>query len=918
MAPDHGDEVAAAAGVALHPEQSDAVSEYAAYAGPGSHNSDDDDDDDADEDDDEDKNLYALHNLVEQGAIDSLRALLPLKAARKTVERGASAREDEEDDDDEQTYSRSMHVMANESLLLEKDDMGCLPIHIAIIYQRRECAMHLLQYSEALTSAMLRIKCGDLNTPIVHLILRVGALNPDFATHLISQLFNDAVSIDGEDSTRTLAAGFSDDVKALLFEKMVAKDEEGNTVFHLCAMYNLPVCLDVFAAFYTRQAEQHQQNSKYDDSNSSSAKSKKLLTIKPLLEKGNRVGFRSLHLAMKFHSTQVARQLVAGYGVNVNSVTTLQQTPVHIAALAGFADGVTLLLEDARAASLVDLALKDSHGYTALELAKKAKFARVARLLSGDPNGDDDDSDGKEQQAPVPTTKFFFHPESLRHLPMAYHRRGGPEPPPENPERVDTLVDPLFGILRSKEFVKDHVSWDYDIAHADIADVLRVHEFHYVDKIRKHCEQLADPVASENGDSDGDDDEDKAECGKVFALDPDTALSLRSYEAATRAAGAVCKAVDQVVNGDCTNAFCVVRPPGHHAGPVGKVVCANDPEGSHGFCLFNNVAVGAAYARSHYKSKGIHKIAILDFDVHHGNGTEEIVRQLVPRTEELRFETPYGEGKQIVHQYKPWRSEDDAENVFFCSVHGYGHKDPEYDHHTHGSGPQAAWFYPGSGESNVQQAPLIWNVGLEFCKDGASASRLKWRSAFRDAILPQLRAFEPDLIFLSAGFDAHKKENVNWGYVSLLEQDYEWLVRHVKQVANACCNGRLISVLEGGYNFHGRMISPFARSVAAHARALIHPSQELWDERDIAKEADHERALLANYTAAPQSAATGASSGVHTPHVVTSKKRSTDAGSSSTAAVEASAPMAVSRSKRARKDVDYVALAEEIAQNERK
>ncbi|CAI5708857.1 unnamed protein product [Peronospora destructor] len=286
------------------------------------------------------------------------------------------------------------------------------------------------------------------------------------------------------------------------------------------------------------------------------------------------------------------------------------------------------------------------------------------------------------------------------------------------------------------------------------------------------------------------------------------------------------------------------------------------------------------------------------FDKMTARDEEEIVRQLVPSMKEITFETPYGIGKQVVHQYKPWRSDDDSENVFFCSVHGYGHKDPE-DKEELVPGETQTWFYPGSGVSNVKEAPVIWDEGMAFCREGASASRLKWRSAFRDRILPRLRNFNPDLIFLSAGFDAHKKELVNWGYVSLLEQDYEWLVGHIKQVANACCDGRLISVLEGGYNFHGRMVSPFARSVAAHTRALINPAQERWDEEEIAKEAVHEQALLANYLApaVSDSAVT----------VLQAKKRSKEA---------AKMPLSHSRSKRVRKEVNYVALAKELSEEQ--
>lgn len=850
----------------------DEHSEQAAFAPPPRSratrwNDDDDDASSASSDNDDDaaaRALFQLHDLAEQGALTALMALLPRASDDNSdIDSGPSMRQ----------------RLAAESALLEKDDMGCLPVHVAVIHQHLACALHFLRHSDALAAAMLRLKCGDLATPFVHLVLRVGAVNAPFATELITHLFgNHDAGIRRDDAIDTTP--WSDDVTALLLEKLAAKDEEGNTVFHLCAMYDLADCFAVFAAFYTAR-EQHETTLKPRTPS-------KLPSLSTLLERANRVGFRPLHAAMKFHSVRVARQLVEDFHVNVNSASSLAQTPAHIAALAGFVGGVALLQRQRPVR--VDWTLADSYGDTAATLAQKAHFRVIEQLLSGDTASDSHDT---SQSAPV--TKFYFHPESLRHLPMAYHRRGGAEPPPENPERVDTLVDPVFGILHTREFVQPHVVWDYDIAPADIGDVLRVHEYHYVDKIRRSCEQLAASVSlndsnNENGANDSDDD-DKLEAGKLFALDADTALSLRSYDAATRAAGAVCKAVDDVVSGVCASAFCIVRPPGHHAGPVGKVVCANDPEGSHGFCLFNNVAVGAAYARSHFKHRGINKVAILDFDVHHGNGTEEIVRQLVPHSVALRYETPYGEGRHVVHQYKPWRSADDADNVFFCSVHGYGHKDPAHDQHQHDSGP---WFYPGSGASNVrQEPPLIWNVGLPFCRDGATVSRLQWRSAFRDDVLPQLRAFAPDLIFLSAGFDAHKKDNMNYGYVSLLEQDYEWLVSKVKQVANACCAGRVISVLEGGYNFHGRVVSPFARSVAAHARALVHPSQQTWDAHDVAQEAAHERALLATYTAA------AADSDVHAVSVL-SKKRSDDGEG---------VPLAIARSKRSRKDVDYVALA---------
>jgi acetoin utilization deacetylase AcuC-like enzyme len=132
----------------------------------------------------------------------------------------------------------------------------------------------------------------------------------------------------------------------------------------------------------------------------------------------------------------------------------------------------------------------------------------------------------------------------------------------------------------------------------------QVHDYQYVERISRLTSSIPDHPSA------------------VAQLDGDTTVSRWSFEAALRAAGSVCEAVDKVVSGECRNSFCAVRPPGHHAGPSGIVKCASDPEGSHGFCLLNNVAIGAAYARSMYRNEGIQKIAIIDFDVHHGNGTE--------------------------------------------------------------------------------------------------------------------------------------------------------------------------------------------------------------------------------------------------------------------------------------------------------
>jgi acetoin utilization deacetylase AcuC-like enzyme len=361
----------------------------------------------------------------------------------------------------------------------------------------------------------------------------------------------------------------------------------------------------------------------------------------------------------------------------------------------------------------------------------------------------------------------------------------------------------------------------------------------------------------------------------IAHLDGDTAISRWSFEAALRAAGALCEAVDRVVAGESIrNAFCAVRPPGHHAGPRGIVRCANDPEGgSHGFCLLNNVCIGAAYARSMYRNVGIRKVAIIDFDVHHGNGTEAVIRNLVPNVEKTAIRTPFASGDLSSSTYRPWLDETDVQNVFFASTHGYGNRG--FD--------QQGWFYPASGKTHTSEAIThpsmvelpstadfilsqtwtrmgeesklncckIINVGLELPEPEADMQsrnvrqRLELRDTYRKTILPALRDFDPDLIFISAGFDAHRKDTMNFGYVGMVEDDYEWVTEQLIKIANTCCNGRVISVLEGGYKIHGGIVSPFARSVASHVRALVDGglSRELYDPEGVEWEGQFERHL---------------------------------------------------------------------------
>lgn len=231
-----------------------------------------------------------------------------------------------------------------------------------------------------------------------------------------------------------------------------------------------------------------------------------------------------------------------------------------------------------------------------------------------------------------------------------------------------------------------------------------------------------------------------------FAVDGDTVASAGTREAALRAAGAACAAVDAVATGDVKAAFCAVRPPGHHA----------EPRQPMGFCFFNNVAVGAAHARAVH---GFNRVAVIDFDVHHGNGTQSM------------FENDPG--------------------FFFGSTHQFP-------------------LYPGTGARNERGCcGNIVNVPLR-----AGADSEGFRHAFREIILPALSNFSPDLIMISAGFDAHAEDPL--GGMELREADYAYATRELLRVAKSACEGRVVSTLEGGYDLHA-----LAESTAAHVTALM-------------------------------------------------------------------------------------------------
>jgi acetoin utilization deacetylase AcuC-like enzyme len=302
-------------------------------------------------------------------------------------------------------------------------------------------------------------------------------------------------------------------------------------------------------------------------------------------------------------------------------------------------------------------------------------------------------------------TGFLKHPLCAAHEMGTWH--------PECPARLSAIQDQL--IASGLAPYLEHI----DAPQATLEAITRAHEHDYVERLQEQAPSRG-----------------------YVPLDPDTAMNPSTWRAALHAAGAVVEATDRVLSGALANAFCAVRPPGHHARPGAAM----------GFCLLNNVAIGALHALEEH---GLERVAIVDFDVHHGNGTEEIFA--------------------------------DDERVLMASF---------FQHP----------FYPYSGTQNP--AKNMVNVPLP-----AGTGGEKVRAVCDEIWLPRLEQFEPQMILVSAGFDAHREDDL--GQMGLVEGDYAYMTGRLMELAARHCRGRLVSSLEGGYN-----LSALGRSVVAHLRVL--------------------------------------------------------------------------------------------------
>jgi acetoin utilization deacetylase AcuC-like enzyme len=307
----------------------------------------------------------------------------------------------------------------------------------------------------------------------------------------------------------------------------------------------------------------------------------------------------------------------------------------------------------------------------------------------------------------VMTTLLYSHPACLAHDTGFGH--------PECSKRLQAVMDALEG--------DEFATLERRLApRASLDQIAAVHD-------RRYVEAVLAAIPEE---------------GHVL-LDGDTTASPGSGEAALRAAGALVAAIDAVIVGEAANAFCAVRPPGHHA----------ESDQAMGFCLFNNVAIGAEHAR---RAHGLDRVAVIDFDVHHGNGTQHMFER--------------------------------DPKLFYGSTHQWP-------------------LYPGTGASEERGCGNIVNVPLP-----PGAGSAEFREAMSSQLLPALERFQPDLVIISAGFDAHASDPL--AMLELVEADYAWVTKALAALAQRHCRGRLVSALEGGYD-----LDALSRSAAAHVRSLM-------------------------------------------------------------------------------------------------
>jgi len=506
----------------------------------------------------------------------------------------------------------------------------------------------------------------------------------------------------------------------------------------------------------------------------------------------DRQGYNALHWAAARGNTVLLPYLLK-HGCPIDAQAIDGNTALHLASCEGRVESVQYLVD--RNANIY---LRNKYCKTSIDLAATELPVETLTQRKSTERLREEIRNVLYKSNAALRTLLVHHEECQQHKPRKSDEW-------EHPERIEIILKEIEGtkLFNPAAMLEHTTSFD----RATVKELLRVHSAQYIRFIHDLSMQVTKdgaviPFTPKVQKSIGKipDAETKEEdiC--------DTSFSRGSLPAARRAVGAVCHAIDRVLSGKNRNAFCTVRPPGHHAGTNGLLKNAT----SCGFCIFNNVAVGAMHALEHH---GLERVAIIDFDVHHGNGTEEIIGSL-----------------------------QDPNKIFFFSAHLFD-RTKSYE------------FYPGTGKTDILSRNVI-NVPMkplwrrDACSSGsfmtsslsrrrvarpgvARSGRAYFRQIVAEKLLPALRAYNPEIILLSSGFDGSEDDVGNCNHsigarsccgLDLKPVDYFWATAKVQEVASICCDGKLVSVLEGGYGQYVRQRlerKNLANCVVAHVAALV-------------------------------------------------------------------------------------------------
>ena len=379
------------------------------------------------------------------------------------------------------------------------------------------------------------------------------------------------------------------------------------------------------------------------------------------------------------------------------------------------------------------------------------------------------------------------------------------------PDRFSVLInDKGNGILNSNLFDSSRFIFIESKREGCLNDILKCHDISYLQSIKKKCDNISKKNSLKNNNNINNNNiinnneikQEEKDNNIIEKLNSDTYISKDTFNIMTSQIGSIFDAIDYVISGECTNAFVIIRPPGHNAGYFGPVENNNNNTNN---CIINNACIGAAYARYKYRNNGISKIAIFDYNAFCGKGSEEIIQMLHSKvfSKDMDYDKV---GKINIRKDKNinWLNFDDSKNILYISTHIQNNENN----------------YFGNNLNNTKEYDDIYPAGiLNIPFNSKKVFSYEFRNVIRSKVIPRLCKFKPDLIILCSGFDGHELEE-NGNQMYLQEYDYAFLTEQLQFVSDNYSKRKLVSILEEGYNVKSGIVSSFAQCVFTHVRYL--------------------------------------------------------------------------------------------------